>query len=157
MKMGLKAEGLNELAARLRYAATKVPDNARKVMHREADVIVKEAVLNAPVDDAQLEKSIHKEIAYEARGRLTIAIVAGGTVDGVDVSRYAVVIHENYEAMKPGPNTLAKRRANPGRRIGSKFIQRAVQARRRKLKAGVIKGAMEALPGKRFGDGGGDE
>jgi hypothetical protein len=137
----IRVSGAKEVAAELRYKATKVPENARKVMRRAADRIVKEAKLNAPVDDHELEDSIHKEISYEGRGRLKIDIVAGGVIRGVDVDRYAVVIHENYEGTLkkgPGAGTIAKQIANPGRVIGSKFIQRAVDAERPKLMKAMI-------------------
>jgi hypothetical protein len=139
--IGLKATGIEEVKTQLRYAATKVPDNARKIMHRAADKIVQESKLNAPVDDGELEDSIHKEIGYEGRGRLKIDIVAGGVIRGVDVDRYAVIIHENYEGTLkkgPGKNTIAKMMANPGRIVGSKFIQRAVDKQRPKLMAAMI-------------------
>jgi hypothetical protein len=106
-------------------------------MDRGADKIVKEAQLNAPVDKHNLEDAIHKEKSYEDRGRMRVEIVVGGEVRGVDVDRYAMMVHENYEGMLravrkdgsqggPGPGTLAKRAANPGRYVGEKFLERAV-------------------------------
>ena len=148
MKMGAKVTGIDELRVELRYKAKKVPDNARKVMHRGADQIAKEAKLNAPVDDGELEDSIHIEKGYEESGRLMVVVAAGGVVRGVDVDRYATLVHENYEGMLkhgPGPNTLAKMRANPGRKIGSKFLERARRDVEPKLKKAMIKSVTEEM------------
>jgi hypothetical protein len=124
--MSMKEKGCDELMAQLRYVAGKVPDNARKVMHRQADKVVKLAQLYAPFDDGELEESIHKEVGHEDNNRLAIDIVAGGIVNGVDVDTYAAEMEENYESMKPGPGTIAKREANPGVYVGGKFLERAL-------------------------------
>jgi hypothetical protein len=140
MNVGMKVD-VSSVMLQLRNIAEKVPDKARKTMHRAADRIVKEAKLNAPVDDGELEDSIRKEIEYERRGRLKIDIVMGGWVRGVNVDRYAVIIHENYEGMLkhgPGKNTLAKMAANPGRFIGSKFLTRAGDKEKDKLMGDMI-------------------
>jgi hypothetical protein len=128
----LKATGIEAVITKLRNIADVVPDKARKTMHRGADKIVKEAKLNTPVDTHALEDSIHKEVAYGARGRLEIDIVAG---EGLE---YAQEVHEHYESMKPGKATLAKMAANPDRIIGSKFLERALQEQEPKLHADMI-------------------
>jgi hypothetical protein len=133
MKARMRMTGGIELHALLKSNARKVPERARKVMHSASDKIVEEARLNAPVDDAELEDSIHKEVSYTGRGRLVIHVIAGGVVRGVNVDRYAAEIHENYESYTPGPGTVAKRQANPGRYVGSKFLQRAVDDHKEKL------------------------
>lgn len=136
--MKIKQFGCEELVAQFRSLAKKVPDNARKVMHRETDKIVERARLFAPRDDGELEQAIHKVIGYEGRGRLKIDIEVGGIVNGVNVDRYAALIHENYESMTPGPGTVAKRAANPGVRIGSKFLTRAIKESMPKLNKALI-------------------
>jgi hypothetical protein len=140
--MKMTADGFDQVMAQLRNAATKVPDNARKVMHRQADKIVELAKLMAPHDTGELEDAIHKEISYEGRGRLVIDIVCGGTIRGVDVDRYAAEIHENYESMKPGVGTIAKRAANPGIYVGGKFLERALNESLPKLNKALIEGTM---------------
>jgi len=102
-------------------------------------------VLYAPVDDGQLERSIHLEKGYEDNGRLMIAVVAGGMVDGINVDAYAALIHENYESMKPGPNTIAKRDANPGVYVGGKFLDRAAKDSAEKLEKAIIKVVTDDL------------
>jgi hypothetical protein len=141
VKAGLKVYGCDELAGLMKELAGRVPKQGRKVMDRGADKIVKEAALNAPVDKHNLEDAIHKEKSYEDRGRLKIDIVVGGEVRGVDVDRYAMLIHENYEGMNPGKGTLAKRAANPGRYVGGKFLERAVDDQMPK----IIKQMTEAI------------
>lgn len=138
MKAAIRVRGANELMAQLRYTGERVLDKARKTMHRQADKIVEEARLNAPVDKHNLEQSIRKEVSYGVRGRLQIDIVAGGFINGVNVDLYVMEVHENYASMGVGPGTAAKRAANPGRYIGEKFLDRAVKARRDKLNAAMI-------------------
>lgn len=138
MKAAMRVQGAGLLVTQLRHAGERVLDKARKTMHREADKIVKEAQLNAPVDKHNLEQSIRKEVSYGVRGRLQIDIVAGGMVNGVDVDLYVMEIHENYASMGVGPGTAAKRAANPGRYVGEKFLERAVRDRKGKLNAAVI-------------------
>lgn len=145
MDADMKVSGLDELFVKLVHGATKVKDNARKVMHRQGDAIQKRAVLYAPVDEGFLEKSIHVEKGYEDNGRLVIAIVAGGIVEGKNVDAYAALIHENYESMKPGPNTIAKRAANPGVYIGGKFLDRAANDSKEKLEKALIKAVTDDL------------
>lgn len=128
MKPKLTVTGADQVFVALRNTADRVSATARKTMHRGADQIVREAKLNTPHDDGELEDSIKKEVAYGERGRLQIDVVCGGIVRGVNVDNYAMEVHENYEGMLrhgPGPNTLAKMNANPGRYIGSKFLERA--------------------------------
>lgn len=170
MKMDMKVTGMKELQAQLRYTAEKVPDNARKAMHRAADHILKEAKLNTPVDKFNLEKSIRKEVTYGVRGRLQINILVGGMmVDGVNITKqknrnlskqqrkrrvnvdqYAVLVHEAYEtsvAYKngPGPGTRAKMLANPGRKIGSKFLERALRDNRKTTYTTIFQSVVQTL------------
>jgi hypothetical protein len=129
MKASIKVHGVENLRVQLGHAALRVADSARKTMHRGADKIVAEAKLNTPVDEHNLEATIRKEVSYEYRGRLKVTITFGGEINGVNVDQYAMRVHENYEGMLrkgPGPGTLAKMAANPGRIIGSKFLERAV-------------------------------
>jgi len=138
MKSGIKITGLNEIYLALNHAAERVADGARKAMHRGADEIVREAKLNTPVDEHNLEESIRKEVTYGFRGRLVINVIMGGMVNGVNVDNYAVEVHENYSQMKPGPGTVAKRQANPQRYVGEKFLERAGKDVRARLERNAI-------------------
>ena len=139
----MKTQGIPELIVSLRHTGERVADTARKHMHRIADRIVKEARLNAPVDKHNLEESIHKEVDYGYRGRLNISIVMGGVVNGVNVDKYVLEVHESISRMKPGPNTLAKMAANPGRKIGEKFLERALEENQDKLEKALIEGVLK--------------
>lgn len=134
----LKVSGAGEVVARLKHAGERVKDGARKSMHRGADRIVREARLNTPVDKGNLEASIVKDVTYVDRGRLQIEVVVGGFVGGVNVDEYAAEIHENYDDENPGPRTALKRQANPGRLVGSKFLERAIEDNREKIEAAMI-------------------
>jgi hypothetical protein len=134
----LRVSGAGDVALRLGYAGERVKDGARKAMHRGADKIVKEARLNTPVDKGNLEASIVKDVNYVDRGRLQIEVVVGGFVGGVNVDEYAAEVHENYDDENPGPRTALKREANPGRLIGSKFLERAIEDNREKIEAAAI-------------------
>ncbi len=136
--MASKITGFDEVAVGLRHAAQKVSDAARKQMHRSADKIVSEAKINTPVDEGNLEASIRKEISYDDKRRLQITVVAGGEVNGVNVDQYAVIIHEHYESMKPGPKTLEKMAKYPDHVIGSKFLERAAAKVEPRLKESMI-------------------
>lgn len=127
MDIKFKVTGYNDVRARLQYIAKKVPENGRKVMHAMADVVVKQAKINAPRDKANLEESIRKEVQYGYLGRLSLQIVMGGTVNGVNVDEYAIQVHENYDDANPGPTTQYKRTLYPGEFIGSKFLDRAIK------------------------------
>lgn len=135
----MNVSGVDEVFYQLTHAGQRVSDGARKKMHAGAARIVKEARLNAPRDDGELEDSIRIEKDYGFRGRLQLNIVMGGFVRGVNVDSYAMEVHENYEGMgKPGANTLAKMAANPGRYIGSKFLERAAAKEEPRLNADII-------------------
>lgn len=137
--MAVVVYGAEALVALLRNVAVKVPDHARRTMHRGADLIVERAQLFTPVETHALEQSIHKEVGFEGNRRLTIDVVAG---EGLD---YASLIHENYESMHPGPGTIAKREANPGVYIGEHFLTRAVDEQAPKLEKMVIEAVVGVM------------
>lgn len=163
--ISMQIKGAKEIAANFRYSAEKVPDGARKAMHRLADKVLKEARLNTPVDTFNLEKSIVKKVSYGGRGRLQIDIEVGGKMlDGVvidakknrnlskqqrkrrvNVDQYAAMIHENYSSMKPGDGTIAKRLANPGRYVGEKFLERALKDNKQPIYEGIFRAVMNSL------------
>jgi len=143
MKITTKVYGAQDLIVSLRNTGKRVVESARKTMHRGADAIVSEAQLNTPVDKHNLEQSIQKEISYGDRGRLEIDIVVGGFVNGVNVDTYAIQVHENYQSMNPGPGTLAKRLANPGRYVGEKFLERALEDQRERFEKVMINAVIK--------------
>lgn len=143
IKMGVT--GIEEVYVALRHEAERVADSARKTMHRATDRIVREAQLNAPVDKHNLEKSIRKEKVSEGNERLALNVTMGGYVNGVNVDAYAVEVHENYDDARPGPETQAKRDANPGRHVGRKFLERAVAEELPKLEKALISATVRNI------------
>lgn len=142
MKPSMKATGFDQLYLALNHAAARVKDGARKQLHAAADSILREAKLNTPVDKHNLEESLKKEVDYGYRGRLQIQIVMGGFVNGVNVDQYAAEVHENYDDENPGEGTKEKRRANPGRHVGRKFLERAMQENQDRIRRGMLSAVM---------------
>jgi hypothetical protein len=96
------------------------------------------------VDDGQLEAAHHIEVRQANQNNLGISVNVGGTVDGVDVSAYAMEQHENNGTIwNQGPGTLAKQ-ARTTRRVGAGFLDRAFDERRDPL--------MEAIVDALFGE-----
>lgn len=143
MKMSMKTTGFGRVQGMLRSVGKKVPEAARKQMHRAAARVVKAARLYVPEDTTALRESIRIEKAYGYHGRLQINIVAGdaiGYADGkeIDVSAYAFLVHENYSSMKPGKGTLQKMAANPDVTIGEGFLYRALDEENQKLEKVLV-------------------
>lgn len=149
MKATMKVSGAKAVGFDLRSIADRVPDGARKQMHRSAEKIVKVARIQTPRDLGNLEKSIQILKSYGYRGRLQIDIGIHPSGDEVNingkpinVSDYAAIIHENYESViaknGPGKRTLIKMNQYPGYRIGSGFLSRAAAAEEKKLEAKMI-------------------
>lgn len=146
MRMRAITRNADRVVVELHSIGERVVETARKRMHSAAQRIVKNAQLNAPVDDHQLERSIHVERSLGERGRLELTVVAGGTVDGVNVDDYATLIHENYSSMTPGENTRAKILANPDRVIGEKFLTRAAEEEEEGLAGSMIAAIRRVVP-----------
>ncbi|MFA9261787.1 MAG: HK97 gp10 family phage protein [Undibacterium sp.] len=146
MKIKINVRGDKNLIAQLKNDTAIVLDASSKFMKRAAERIAKEAAMNAPVDLHNLEKSIHvvKSIGENSR-RLAIRVIAGGVVNGVNVDEYATKVHENYDDENPGPGTASKRAANPGRHIGSKFLENAVKSEREGIEQRALLAVVEEL------------
>ena len=151
MKAQMTVSGIGNVMTSFRSLGERVPNAARGQMHRSAAIIVQEAQLNTPVDDGFLEKSIRILKTYSTRGRLQIDIVAGDQTvinpDGreINLDQYAWIIHENYEAYRPGEKTLRKMAANPDRIIGSGFLSRAVDDQEPKLVRAMVTVIQRAI------------
>lgn len=137
----------------LRNIASRVPDTARKTMHRAAVRIVERAKLYVPEDTGDLKNSIRLETSYGVRGRLEINIVMGGRtvvrsdVTGgreVDLDQYALIIHESYSSMNPGKKTLAKMEQNPGK-VGERFLTRAFDDDRNFLERDMVQSIEQII------------
>lgn len=136
-----------DVEAYFRAIAFKVREETDLEMEEAAKRVEKLARLMAPVDLGFLEASIKAEKAQKGLMSGTrVTVVAGGPVSLGDaggrqmyrnVSRYAALIHENYEQVTakhgPGPGTRAKMRRNPTIKIGSRFLTRALEVERKTI------------------------
>lgn len=151
--MKVKIKGMAAARMELRSVGEKVPETARKQMHRSAARIVKRAQLYVPEDEGLLKNSIRIEKSYGVRGRLQIDVVAGdATVFNaagreIDLNQYAWIIHERYRDMTPGAKTVEKRAANPEAYIGEKFLERASEEERAALERNIIDDITKIIKG----------
>lgn len=144
MRVSMRAVNAEKVVVELHSLGERVVDNARKTMHASARRIVQEAKLNAPVDEHNLEESIHIERSYGERGRLEITVVAGGNVNGRNVDEYATLMHEgSYEL---GDKSKAKQAANPDRIVGPKFLERAAETEEETLAQKMIGAIRRVIP-----------
>lgn len=158
MKASFTAIGFGAAITLFSSFATKVPEGARKQMHRAAARVVKRAQLYVPEDEQLLKKSIRVEKSYGERGRLVITIVAGNMMAvkasgrTIDLNQYAALVHEAYETQVapngPGPNTLAKMEANPGVSIGSGFLTRAHAEEEERLRQRLVQVIDDIIEGR---------
>jgi 5-hydroxyisourate hydrolase-like protein (transthyretin family) len=136
VKLNIRGTDNALVAARMQRLGEKVFRGVKARLKQLAEHVREEAELNAPVDEGNLELSIQVVPHRDERRRMVYDVVAGGTVDGVDVNEYVVLMHENYEEIisaeetdKQGrvrrKNTKAKQAANPDRYVGGKFLERA--------------------------------
>lgn len=131
--MTIKVIGIGTTQLALQQSMTKAVDAARKELTRAAKKTQEEARLNAPVDLGNLEAAIQIDSPRTPRSEVKeITVYIASSAGGVDVGRYAELVHERYGdpggpagTHGPGPGTLAKMAANPGRSIGKKFLERA--------------------------------
>lgn len=127
-----------------------VPENARKVMRRAAERIVRNAKLYVPEETGALKESIRLEASYGIRGRLQINVIAGGqsviNANGrlISLDQYAGIIHELYDDMKPGPRTREKMAANPGK-VGARFLSRAAAEEESRLQRDLIASVTQTI------------
>lgn len=154
----MKLTGMAALRTEMRTLATKVPDAARKTMHRSADVIVENARAYAPEDWGNLVRAIRIIKDYAgANGRLQIDIAVqpfgdeigeNGPITAEQFNFYATLVHENYEYVMrvngPGPKTLEKMTRNPGK-VGSGFLRRAAQEEEQKLEAKTVQAITKVV------------
>ncbi|QWY82998.1 putative tail component protein [Rhizobium phage RHph_X66] len=146
----IRMTGLAAVRTELRTMATRVPEGARKTMHRSAQIIVEQARKYAPEDTGNLVRGIQIIKDYAgANGRLQIdvgimmppdAFSASGTpLTEAQFDRYVTLVHENYESIiqNPGKRTQQKMGENPGK-VGSGFLTRAAAEEGQKLEAKTI-------------------
>lgn len=154
MKAGVKIVGAGAVQISLSNIAQKVPAHAARTMQRAAARIVKTAKLMVPEDTGALMESIRIERGVQSDRRIFINVVAGNQIitlpNGrtVDLNEYALIIHENYDSMSPGENTIKKQAANPNIEVGSGFMTRAAETEKPRLMTSLIKGIDQIILGE---------
>lgn len=151
--MGVMVSGMDALKVSLSNMAERSSRGARDELEQGAIDIKELARLYAPVDTTALEQSIllGSEIhgfteKRNGRNVYTVEVkmdLPNGHGNGV-VGDYADIVHEHYQIMHSGEETERKRAANPGVKIGEKFLERAMEDLddeiRRKVEAKVSQG-----------------
>lgn len=152
MKPRMKVTGMSAVRTELRVYADRVPDTARKTMHRSAAQIVKMAKEYSPEDESNLVRGIQIIKDYAGQnGRLQIdvgiimppdAFSASGTpLTSAQFDNYATLVHENYEYVArvngPSAKTIAKM-AEHGEKVGSGFLRTAAKEEEHKLDKKMI-------------------
>ena len=162
----MKLTGLTAVRTELRTIAEKVPDTARKTMHRTAAKIVETAKAYAPEDEGNLVRGIKIIKDYAGmNGRLQIdvgiemppdAFSASGTpLTSEQFDRYATLVHENYESILrdpradgspggPSKRTLQKMASNPNK-VGSGFLSRAAREHEHKLPEEIFEAVTKVI------------
>lgn len=166
MRARMKLTGLTAVRTELRTIAEKVPDGARKTMHRAAARIVELARDYAPEDEGNLVRGIRIIKDYAGmNGRLQIdvgiempsdAFSASGTpLTSEQFDRYVTLVHENYESILrnprkdgspggPSKTTLAKMAKNPNK-VGSGFLSRAAAEQSHKLPEDIMEAVTKVI------------
>lgn len=155
MMAQIKAVGIGAVQLQFRNIALKVPENARKVMHRGAEKAAEMARKMTPEDTQALVDSIRVEAGYQQNsGRLYINVIVANKIvtlpsgRTLDLNTYALIIHETYSSMNPGDGTLAKMAANPDVIIGEGFMTRAADAVRPKIEQEMIQVVQQTIRGE---------
>jgi hypothetical protein len=165
MKPAIKVTGLAAVRTELRSYGDRVPDAARKVMHRSAEIIRDTAREYAPEDEGNLVRGIQIIKDYGAGGRLQIdigivmpnnAFSASGTpLTATSFDRYATLVHENYESILvtvrkdgtpggPSRATIAKMAVH-GEKVGSGFLRTAAAEEEEKLDKKMVNAITQVI------------
>lgn len=150
--MGLIIRGLAAVQARISRTEERVQANSLRAMRAMADLIVKAAKMNAPIDTGDLEGAIE---AVEERNRTALGQFGQTTIRvGVNTSKLQLELHKGFDYSIPmhedpnynlGPRSAAKQSAQ-GNTVGYKYLERALKDNeaevRRRVEA-AIKGAIQ--------------
>lgn len=125
--MGMKITNLTEVVTMFKLVDKNVNQKTRDVMHAGAERIKQMAIVNAPIDEGNLEKAIKVKPSQGNQYSLKIVIAVEGIVGGRNVEEYAAIVHE-YTWDKRGPLTRAK-----GPKAGPRYLFRAVRDGKQQL------------------------
>jgi len=128
--MGLKVTGISTTALKLQSQAGRTNKAALQEMIAGGQLVHELAVMQAPVDDGNLEEAIKLEIdaANPLRASISIYVDEDMSVPGrpgKTVGDYALRMHEGDYQL--GSISQLKQDSNPGVIVGRKYIQRAIE------------------------------
>jgi hypothetical protein len=134
---------IDKLRVSLFRKADMVEEAVEAAVEIAAQLIADEAKANVPVDTHNLEEAIHVANRQTRRGNHAVDIeVSGPGSEGRDVEEYAMEVHESYQNMTPGPGTIAKRAADPTHYVGEKYMERAVETKKKEA-VEIVKTAVK--------------
>lgn len=149
--MGLIVKGLQAVQARISRTEERVQDNSLKAMRAMAELVVKAAKMNAPIDTGDLEGAIE---AIEERERTVQGRFGQTTIRvGVNTEKLQLELHRGFDYSIPmhedtynlGPRSAIKQ-SILGNTVGYKYLERALRDNeaeiRRRVEA-AIKGAIQ--------------
>lgn len=120
--MPVKITGDTAVSTRIRNIADRTTRASRRRLDQAGEMIADRASDYAPVDRHNLEAAIQSEGVIGDNRRKEVVVSAGGIVNGVNVDRYATIMHESvYE-----PGKESKEKAERlGVTVGRKYLERA--------------------------------
>jgi hypothetical protein len=128
----MKATGYAETRLFLQKVSGRTTKAIRDEMVMVANDTAELAMDMAPEEYGDLVGAIHVVENADTKSRFHVSIIAGGmSKAGVNVSRYAAIMHENYESILSDPETIERRdrkQRRTGQIVGSKFLERALEA-----------------------------
>jgi len=132
MAAGVRVKGIAATQARLERTGERTTKAALAELRAGAEKVVKTAQDNAPFKTGDLEKAIVAEESRTGTNRRTVIEVKvdPSTFDHPHGADYFVRLHED-PSWNPGP--LSRQKIAEGKRVGPKYITRAVEAHRREI------------------------
>ena len=127
------------LGQRWRAAGDDLKRQARQEVIKRAREVMELSKAQAPMDLGNLEAAHRLDVRQSNSNQISINIAVGGFRGGVNVSDYAMEMHEGSYNL--GPRSVAKAAAN-GKFVGRKYLERALEE-----KEGSIIQALENLLG----------
>lgn len=126
----MRATGIAETRLFLQNIRGRTTAALRAEMLKAAQDTAALAKDMAPEEYGDLQTSIDVKEQASASHRYHVSVIAGGTSKaGIDVSRYAAIMHENYESILSDPETIERKERKErrtGQIVGSKFLTRAL-------------------------------
>lgn len=140
--MAIKVTGVEELLVSLQQTGQRAERGVAGEIRQGAEDIKDLAVMQAPVDEGNLENAIKVEVDRSGiRGRVQAYVFVDGDEDAGDgkkVEDYATRIHEGVYQLGPRSQT---KNAAVGGGVGRKFLERAVD----ELAPGIINRVRNAM------------